>query len=37
MNEDNVIVPIGVIEGINNIANNNTASKEDIESVLDFK
>lgn len=30
------LVPVGVLEGIENIKNGNTASTEDIESVLKF-
>lgn len=29
-------VPAGVLEGIENLANGNTASKEDLEDALSF-
>jgi hypothetical protein len=34
--KDNIKVPVEVLEGINDIAEGNTASKEEIESVLKF-
>lgn len=29
-------VPVGVLRGIRDLQNNDTASKDDLESVLDF-
>lgn len=33
---DEPVVPEGVLEGINDIEDGNTASKEDLESLLKF-
>lgn len=34
--DDEPLVPVGVLEGVDNIAEGKTASKEDIEAVLKF-
>jgi len=33
--EDNPVIPAGVLRGIEDIADENTASKADLESILD--